>query len=89
MSLTPTPPSRRDRTKPAELIGLSAGMALFVGLVVLMSTRQLVLSLIFFGVSFIVALMGLAMLSLAVRPTGEEQLDIDEQDLEQGGRQGH
>jgi len=29
------------------------------------------------------------MLALAVRPTGDEQLDIDEQDRDQGGRRGH
>lgn len=89
MSPQPTPPSRRDRTRPGELIALSAGMGLFVGLVVFMSTRQLELALIFLGVAFIVSLVGLAMLALAVRPTGEEQLDIDQQDVEQGGRKGH
>lgn len=89
MSIPPTPPSRRDRTRPVELLGLSGVLALFIGLVVLMSTREIVLSLIFLGVAFIVALVVLAMLSLAVRPTGDEQLDIDEQDRDQGGRRGH
>ena len=89
MSPPPTPPSRRDRTRPVELLGLSGVLALFIGLVVLMSTREIVLSLIFLGVAFIVALVVLAMLSLAVRPTGDEQLDIDEQDRDQGGRRGH
>jgi len=89
MSTPPTPPSRRDRTRPVELLGLSGVLALFIGLVVLMSTREIVLSLIFLGVAFIVALVVLAMLSLAVRPTGDEQLDIDEQDRDQGGRRGH
>jgi len=79
-------PSRRDRTRPVELIGLSAIFAVFVGLVVLMSTREVVLALIFAGIAFIVSLVGLAMLSLAVRPTGEEKLDLDEQDR---GQQGH
>lgn len=81
-------PSRRDRTRPAELIAISAGLALFAGLVVLMSTRQVVLSLIFLGIAFIVALVVLAMLALAVQPTGDEKLDILEQDDEQKGR-GH
>ncbi len=89
MSIPPTPPSRRDRTRPAELLILAAIMALFVGLVVLMSTRQWELALIFLGVTFIVALVGLAMLSLAARPTGDEQLDIDQQDRQQGGPKGH
>ena len=84
-----TGPSFRDRTKPVELLIISAVLGLFVGLVVLMSTREPVLALIFFGVSFIVALVVLAMLALAVAPTGDEQLDIDEQDREQGGPRGH
>ena len=89
MSTPPTPPSRRDRTRPVELLLISAVLAIFIGLVVLMSTRQPLLALIFSGITFIVALVGFAMLSLAVRPTGDEQLDIDEQDREQGGRKGH
>ena len=77
-------PSRRDRTRPVELIGLSAIFAVFVGLVVLMSTREVVLALIFAGIAFIVSLVGLAMLSLAVRPDKDEKLDLDEQDRSQG-----
>jgi hypothetical protein len=61
-------PTRRERTRPLELLGLSAGFAIFVGLVVLMSTRDVVLALIFAGIAFIVSLVGLAMLALAVRP---------------------
>jgi hypothetical protein len=75
-----TTPSRKDRTRPAELLALSGGMALFTALIVLMSTRDIVLSLIFFGVAFIVVLMVLAMLALATRPDDAEKLDLDEQD---------
>ena len=77
-------PSRRDRTRPLELLGLSAILAIFAGLVVLMSTRDIVLALIFLGIAFIVSLVVLAMLALAVRPTGDEQIDLDEQDRSQG-----
>jgi len=79
-----TEPSRKDRTRPAELLILSGGIAVFVGLIVLMSTRQWILALIFAGVGFILTLVVLAMLALAVRPDGEEQLDLDDQD-----RSGH
>lgn len=89
MSTPPTAPSRRDRTRPVELLALSAVLAVFVGLVVLMSTRTPVLALIFAAIAFIVSLVGFAMLALAARPTGDEQLDIDQQDREQGGRRGH
>lgn len=79
-----TPPSRRDRTRPLELLGLSGALAVFTGLVVLISTRDILLSVIFLGIAFIVALVVLAMLALAVRPTGEERIDLDEQDHSQG-----
>lgn len=85
-----TPPSRRDRTRPVELLALSAGFAIFVGLVVLMSTRETVLALIFAGIAFIVSLVVLAMLALAVRPDKDEKLDLLAQDAdEQDRRQGH
>ncbi len=80
MSTPPRPPSFRDRTRPAELLGLSAVLALFAGLVVLMASRQPALALIFAGVSFIIALVGFAMLALAVHPSGDEQRDLSEQD---------
>jgi predicted lysophospholipase L1 biosynthesis ABC-type transport system permease subunit len=70
-------PSRRDRLKPVELIVLSAVMGLFVGLVVLLSTRELVLSAIFFGVAFIVALVVMAMFALSIKPNELERHEID------------
>jgi amino acid permease len=73
-------PRRRDRTRPLELLGLSAVLAVFTGLVVLMSTRDVLLALIFLGIAFIVSLVVLAMLSLAVGPTSEEKSDLAEQD---------
>jgi len=78
-----TTPSRRDRFRPLELLGFSGVVAIFVGLIVLMSTRQASLTFIFAGISFIVTLMTLAMLSLASKPTGEERLDMRQQDREQ------
>lgn len=79
-------PSRRDRTRPAELLGLSAIFAVFVGLVVLMSTREVVLALIFAGIAFIVSLVVLAMLALAVRPDKDEKLDLLSQDADEQDR---
>ncbi len=70
---------RGDGTRPAELIALSAVLAAFAGLVVLMSSRNPLLALVFFGVAFIVSLVGLAMLSLAGAPNELEQRDIDDQ----------
>lgn len=73
-------PSLRDRLRPLELLGLSAGVALFTGLIVLISTRDAVVALVFGGIGFVVALVIFAMLALTVAPTGEERLDLDEQD---------
>jgi predicted lysophospholipase L1 biosynthesis ABC-type transport system permease subunit len=72
-------PSRKDRTRPLELLVLSGVMAVFTGLIVLMSTRDIILSVIFLGIAFIVVLVVLAMLVLAVRPDGDELTDLDEQ----------
>ena len=63
---------------------LSAVMAVFTGLITLMSTRDIVLSLIFLGIAFVVVLVVLAMLVLAVRPDGEELIDLDEQNHPEG-----
>lgn len=58
-------PTRRDRLRPVELLGISAIIAVFVGLVVLMSTRQINLATIFMCIAFIVVVVVLAMLQLA------------------------
>ncbi|MGV8895014.1 MAG: hypothetical protein ACOH10_10825 [Rhodoglobus sp.] len=79
-------PTRKDRSRPLELLTISAVLGLFAGLVVFMSTREIVLALIFLGVAFIVSLVVLAMLALAVQPTGDEKIDLAEQDDEQGNR---
>jgi len=80
-------PNWRERLRPLELLGLSAVLGVFAGAVVFMSTRDLVLGLIFLGLAFIVSLVVLAMLALAVEPTGEEKNDLREQDDDE--RRGH
>ena len=60
-----TTPTRRDRLRPVELLAISAVIAVFIGLVVLMSTRQLELSAVFLCIAFIVVIVVLAMLQLA------------------------
>jgi F0F1-type ATP synthase assembly protein I len=73
-------PTRRERFRPLELLVISAIVALFVGLVVWGSTRDLLLGGIFGGVGFIVAVVVFAMLALASRPDGAEKIDLDDQD---------
>jgi uncharacterized membrane protein HdeD (DUF308 family) len=77
---SPNTPSRRDRLRPWEYVGMAAIIAIFIGLVVFGSTRQIVVALVFFGVAFIVSLVVIAMLSLAVKPDELEQSDMLEQD---------
>ncbi len=56
---------RLPRLRPAELLVISAVVAVFTGVVVLFSTRELELALVFLGVAFIVVVVILAMLQLA------------------------
>ncbi len=72
-----TEPPARITLRPAELIGLAAVVALFIGLITLMVTREPLLSLIVFGGAFVLDLVVLAMLMLVVTPNrpadGERQ----------------
>ena len=79
-----TDPSKRDRTRPAELLGLSGVIALFVALVVALSSRDLLLAVIALGATFILSLVILATLALTVNASPEERIDLDEQDRSQG-----
>lgn len=74
-----TEPSRRDRFRPAELITLSMVIAVFGGMVTFITTRDLVLGGIFFGVIFILTLMTIALLVMAIKPDADEKSDLDEQ----------
>jgi uncharacterized membrane protein YfcA len=62
------------------LLVLSAIVAVFVGLVVAASVRDIRLGAIFGGVAFIVALVVLATLAITTKPDEEERRDIDDQD---------
>jgi hypothetical protein len=72
-----TEPRSRITLRPAELVALAALVALFVALITLMVTRELVFSLIVFGGTFVLDLVVLAMLMLAITPNrpadGERQ----------------
>ncbi len=81
----PRAPSRRDRFRPLELLGLSAIVGVFVGLVVAGSVRQIVTGAIFGGIGFIVALVVLATLAITTRPDEAERKDIDDQDHHPAG----
>lgn len=75
-------PSRRDRARPAELLGLAAVFAIFVGVAVVFSTRQPVLALEFAGGTFVVSIVVLATLLLAT--SKPDASDDDERDIPPG-----
>lgn len=81
---TPHKPTRSEILKPVELVGISAVMALFVGLTILLATRNWALSSIALGITFIVALVVIAMLALGMKPNDAEKIDLDEQNT--GGK---
>jgi hypothetical protein len=75
-----TEPTRRERFRPVELLVLSLIVAVFVGLVVFGSTRDIRLGTIFAGIAFIVVLVTLATLAITTRPDDAEINDLDDQD---------
>ncbi|HEY8281041.1 MAG TPA: hypothetical protein VIG28_01060 [Leifsonia sp.] len=72
-------PTRKDRFLPTELLGISAGLAVFVGLIVLIATRQFLLAGVSLGVAFIVSVVLIALFALAFKPTEAEVHDLEEQ----------
>lgn len=78
-------PSRRDLMKPLQLLGLAFGSAVFAGIITLVSMgffqrrfegqseAALSLALIVTGITFIVVLVGLALLILVVDPAQVSQ----------------
>jgi hypothetical protein len=75
-------PTRRDRFLPAELLGISAGLGVFVGLIVLIATREFILAGVALGIAFILSLVLMALFALAFKPNAAEVEDIHEQDVE-------
>ncbi|CAB4892267.1 MAG: hypothetical protein F2808_02395 [Actinobacteria bacterium] len=72
--------TRRDRMRPFELIAVALVVGIFVGLVVLMSTRNLTESAIWLGITFIVVLVLAATVVLMIRPGAQELTDMKERD---------
>lgn len=83
----PVTPSRRDRLKPLELLGFSAVLAVFAGLIVMMSTRSWMLTLVFAGIAFITSVMMVALVGLGKTPSEED--DEARKDLQEPGADAH
>lgn len=71
-----TEPTRRERTRPVELLGLSAVIGVAIGIITYFATHTLLLAAEFAGVAFIVTLVVFAMLLLAISPRrGDDDSD--------------
>jgi bacteriorhodopsin len=66
--------------RPFELVGVALIVGIFIGLVVLMSTRDLTVSAVWLGVSFIAMLVISATVVLMIKPRKDELADIEELD---------
>lgn len=65
-------PSRSERLKPAELLGFSGVLGVFAGLVVLFSSRSIVLALVFTVIAFILSVVVVALVGLGGKPSEED-----------------
>ncbi|MEJ3405700.1 hypothetical protein WDJ51_13245 [Rathayibacter sp. YIM 133350] len=81
MSQSPLPePSRRDLLRPVEMVVGALIASAFVGVIVLMATREIGLAAIALGVVFIITLVVLAMFAMTWKADDSEVADLDEQD---------
>jgi membrane protein implicated in regulation of membrane protease activity len=78
-------PSRREVLRPAELVGGSAILAVFTGLIMWMGSRSWIVAAVGFGVAFIVSLVVTALFVQSVKPKDDEIADLAEQDAAHGG----
>ena len=76
----PVQPTRKQRLKPFEYLAFAGAAGLFIGLIVFMTVRDVVLALVFGGVGFILTLLLTATLMLAVKPKGRSSADLDKRD---------
>jgi hypothetical protein len=63
-----TEPTRRERLRPVELIGMSAIIGIAFGVITYFATRDLLVAVEVLGGAFIVSLVVFAMFLLAVTP---------------------
>lgn len=73
-------PTRRQKLKPYEYLAFAAASGLFIGLIVMMSVRDLSLALVFGGIGFIATLLLIATLMLTVKPKGRSSADLDKRE---------
>ncbi len=70
-------PTVAEVLRPVQLLAFAGILGVFVGVVVIIATRDWSLAGIGFGIAFVVGLVGLAMFALAVKPNADEQHKLD------------
>lgn len=73
-------PSRRDVLRPVEYVGGAAIAAIFVGVIAIVTTRDVPLTIIAAGGVFIVVLVVLALLAMTVKPDAAESAELSDPD---------
>lgn len=68
---------RKALMKPFEVLGIAAAAGVFVLLIVELATKDMVLSLIFAGIAFILTLMVMALLLLSYKPNPDVPVYLD------------
>ncbi|GAA1957734.1 hypothetical protein [Agromyces allii] len=81
-------PSRREVLRPAEYVGGAAIAAIFVGVIALVATRDIVLAAIGTGGVFIIVLVVLALLAMTIKPDAAESAELDEDAAARAAREG-
>ncbi|MFF2372104.1 hypothetical protein [Agromyces sp. NPDC058110] len=81
-------PTRREVLRPAEYVGGAAIAAIFVGVVVIGVTRDVVLTAIATGGVFIIVLVVLALLAMAIKPDAAESAELDDDAAARAERDG-
>ncbi|SFR67155.1 hypothetical protein SAMN05428970_0161 [Agromyces sp. CF514] len=81
-------PSRREVLRPAEYVGGAAIAAIFVGVITLGVTRDLVLAAIGTGGVFIIVLVVLALLAMTIKPDAAESAELDDDAAARAERDG-
>ncbi|MET4159064.1 hypothetical protein [Agromyces sp. PvR057] len=80
-------PSRREVLRPAEYVGGAAIAAIFVGVIALVATRDIVLAAIGAGAVFIIVLVVLALLAMTIKPDAAESAELDEDAADRARRE--
>lgn len=70
----PVTSQRRDRLRPAELLVFSSVLGVFAGLIVLLTTRDILLGLIFLAIGFVVSIVMVTLVGLGGKSRSESSL---------------